>query len=96
MARRLWVVLVEDFNLLDTGEHYRGQYVQSSHATSDSQVSVFLDKRAADEAAQQMATKNPGKDVHVFSPDYGFTAAPRPVESKVWTPDGKFIPGTPE
>ena len=94
MARRLWMVLVEDFDYMISGDRYRNQYIPNTDRSEDL-VSVFMNKRDADDAAQQIASKHPGKDVHVFSQDYGFTAAPRPVESKIWTADGKFIPGSP-
>ncbi len=94
MARRLWMVLIEDFDALYPSNHFRNQYI---HEGKDHNLmSVFTTKRDADDAAQQLATRYPGKDVHVFTQNYGFTSAPRPVESKVWTADGKFIPGTPE
>jgi hypothetical protein len=94
MARKLWCVLVEDFDSLHPSDYYRDQYVFDS--SDNLMLSVFTTERFARDAAQQLAIKHPGKDVHVFTPSYGYTAEPRPIESKVWTPDGKFIPGTPE
>jgi hypothetical protein len=94
MARQLWVVLVEDFDVLYPSDYYRNQYI---HDGKDNHImSVFTSKRDANEAAQLLASRYPGKDIHVFAQQHGYTSAPRPVESKVWTADGKFIPGTPE
>ncbi len=94
MARKLWCVLVEDFDSMYPSEHFRDQFVFNEH--NNNMLSVFTTERTARDAAQQLAIKHPGKDVHVFTPVYGYTSTPRPVESKVWTTDGKFIPGTPE
>lgn len=93
MARKLWVVVVEDFDHMIQHDMYRDQYVSSDRDPNI--MSVFLRKTSADQAARDLAMRHPGKDVHVFEQTYGFTAPARPVESKIWTEDGNFIPGTP-
>jgi len=93
MAKKLWVVLVEDFDYLYPGDRYSNQFFMEEKHTD--LITVFTNKSAADNAAQDIASRHPGKDVHVLSQDYGFTCTARPVESKIWTTDGKFIPGTP-
>lgn len=94
MAKQFWAVVVEDFDLLYVSDYYRNQFV--CEEKNNKILSIFLDRRDADRAAQDLASKYPGKDVHVLTQSFGYTSAPRPIESKVWTSDGKFIPGTPQ
>jgi hypothetical protein len=90
MARKTWVVLVEDFENLGMTDRYRNEYFSSD--PHNPLLSLFLTQIDADRAAKELAVRHPGKDIHVFTPDYGFTAPPKPTESKVWTADGQFIP----
>ncbi len=88
-ARRSWCVLVDDGDRLYGCDHYSGRYFPHN---DNMILSVFFREAHAEAFARQIAQKYPGKDVHVFSQQYGFTAQPRPVEAKTWTPDGQFIP----
>lgn len=94
MARELYVVFVEDFDDLYTTDRYSGGYITNDR--THELLSVYLHKTQADSAAKDLAIRYPGKDVHVLKQTYGFIAPARPVETKIWTADGKYIPGTPE
>ena len=90
-ARRSWVVFVDNGDFLHQDRDYNGKYNIFSQENNDL-FSLFFKEVQAIEYAKYIATKYPGRDVHVFKQSFGYTCQPKPVEFKQWTDDGKFIP----
>ena len=88
-ARRSWIVLVDNADQLSQCESYSGRYqpYKDNFITS-----IFFREAHAESFAKSIASKYPGKDIHVFKQSHGYTAQPQPVQSKIWTEDGQFIP----
>ena len=88
MARKLWVVLVENSHNWYGGE-YRGQVFV--HKEESESISIFTDQASAEQWAIDQAKKNPGWDVQIFEPTHGYCTQPSEAFKKIWK-EGKFIP----
>ncbi len=89
MSRKMWCVFV------DTDESYTGDHaLEGKYNPTNNYFGVFLQERHAIDAAKRLAQRHSGRDVHVLEQKYGFISQPKPVEKKVWTPNGEFVPAS--
>lgn len=89
-ARRSWVVMVDDTNNLQSDDYFSGKVNPISK--NNEILSVFFRESHAHSYAQHIASKYPGKDVHIYVQSMCYSTQPKPVETKQWTPDGQLIP----
>lgn len=90
MARKLWAVVIEDLDHFEYTEQYRDQYIPSKGR--EELLSIFFTEKSAKDSARHLAEKYPGKEVHVLKQTYGFAAQATPVEEKIWTEQGNYVP----
>ena len=90
MARRSWVVFIDNQDYLDNDREFAGK-VNVSRDNSHI-LSVFFRETHAMNYAKTIAERYPGKDVHVYRAYQAFSAVAKPVEAKQWTDDGQLIP----
>jgi hypothetical protein len=83
------MVFVDHGDAIVSCDNYSGRYKQYK---DEMILSVFFREAHAEAFAKAIASKYPGRDVHVFKQSHGYTATPSPVSTKVWTDDGQFIP----
>lgn len=90
MARRSWVVFVDDNKFLRNSDEWAGKVDPSGD--NKEVLSVFFRETHALAYAQEIASRYPGKDIHVYKQYSAFSCQPRPVETKQWTEDGQLLP----
>lgn len=87
MARKIWVVIVDDGDTSES-QRVRGQY----DFTKTSKYGVFYNNTRANEAARVYATENPGKEVYVLGTEHGFYTPPATkIVLKHWTDEGEYV-----
>jgi len=96
MARKMWVVTVDDTNsALITSSYVRGGYTTASSKQESpyEPIVVFFNLDHAKAYAKQLTTAYPNKEVYVFENIMGFSCQTTPVISKHWQEDGSYLPG---
>jgi hypothetical protein len=89
MARRSWVVFIDDNAYLTNDDEFAGKV---NFRDNKEILSVFFREAQALAYAKVIAERYPGKDVHVYKQFHAYSSLPKPVESKQWTDDGQLIP----
>ena len=90
-ARRSWIVFIDDDPHIYCPEDLPGRYIVDKHVDTKI-LSIMFDFNDAKHIAQRLSQQFPGKDVHVYQQILGYTSQPQPVQSKIWTDKGEYIP----
>lgn len=89
-ARRSWVVFVDDDRDLQGCDEFTGKY--SIRTGNTNKLCVFFRESQATAYAATIATRYPGKEVHIFVQHMAYSSQPRPPEVKMWTKEGELLP----
>ena len=94
MARKMWVVVVDDTNTaLYTSSYARGGYVSSSREEIYSPLVAFFNLDHAKAYAKSLTTVFPNKETYICENIMGFSCQTTPVVVKHWDKDGSYMPG---
>lgn len=92
MARRLWTVVIDDFDRLWRDDNIDGKFNVLEKDIDT--VSIYLTEARAIAGAKRLAQKYPGKEVYVLKQSNGFFSQPTEPQYKEWTADGQYVPAT--